>query len=191
MQGADGLAALLAGLGFPQLQQARELQRLQQGQQRAQPQAGQIPPNQQGGLRVEIGFGAGGLPQQFVFPSGGPAIIQQQQGENGAVNVQTIPVFGAGMPLAFPTPYPFPEPPTYAGLSDIELAAMEGRERAACEARLNALRNIQTLLDAASLQFQQYLANAPSVELPPQTTAEQPGTSSSTNPERDAGEVVE
>lgn len=67
---------------------------------------------------------------------------------------------------------------------------MEGRERAACEARLNALRNIQTLLDAASLQFQQYLANAPSVELPQQTT-ENPGTSSSTNPERErnSGEV--
>lgn len=42
---------------------------------------------------------------------------------------------------------------------------MEGRERAACEARLQALRSIQTLLDAASLQFQQYLATAPPINL--------------------------
>lgn len=76
-QGADGLAALLAGLGFPQFQQARELQRLQQGQQRAQPQADRMLPNQQGGLRVEIGFGAGGIPQH-------------------GQNIQTIPLFGVG-----------------------------------------------------------------------------------------------
>ena len=67
--------------------------------------------------------------------------------------------------LAFPAPYPFPQPPSYAGLSDIELAAMEGRERAAIEARLDALRNISTLLDAASLQFRQYVASAPSTAL--------------------------
>lgn len=42
---------------------------------------------------------------------------------------------------------------------------MEGRERAAIEARLDALRNISTLLDAAVLQFQQYAATAPSTEL--------------------------
>jgi type II secretory pathway pseudopilin PulG len=70
---------------------------------------------------------------------------------------------------------------------------MEGRERAACEARLQALRNIQTLLDAASLQFQQYLATAPPVNLNPPTnepsasntpgtsTADQPTTSATTN----------
>jgi hypothetical protein len=56
---------------------------------------------------------------------------------------------------------------------------MEGRERAACEARLQALRNVQTLLDAASLQFQQYLATAPSVNLQPPTTSEEPQPSSS------------
>lgn len=61
---------------------------------------------------------------------------------------------------------------------------MEGRERAACEARLNSLRNIQTLLDAASLQFQQYLAAAPSVNLPAtapelSTSTDQAGPSTS------------
>jgi E3 ubiquitin-protein ligase synoviolin len=34
---------------------------------------------------------------------------------------------------------------------------MEGTERRAVEARIQALRNIQVLLDAAMLQFQQYL----------------------------------
>lgn len=95
MQGADGLAALLAGLGFPQLQQARELQRLQQGAQRQQPGA---QPNQaaQGGLRVEFGFG--GQQQQFVFP---PQFVpQQQQGQNGANAQPTtgpVPIFTAAM----------------------------------------------------------------------------------------------
>lgn len=75
---------------------------------------------------------------------------------------------------------------------------MEGRERAACEARLNALRNIQTLLDAATLQFQQYLVTAPSVILPQpgastnqETTSDQPGpsTSAPANPQRETGEA--
>jgi E3 ubiquitin-protein ligase synoviolin len=42
-------------------------------------------------------------------------------------------------------------------LTDIELASIEGVERRAVEARIQTLRNIQILLDAAMLQFQQYL----------------------------------
>ncbi|KAI6190580.1 RING-type E3 ubiquitin transferase [Aphelenchoides bicaudatus] len=167
--GGDNLAALLAGLGFPQLQQARMLQQMQQGRQR-QEQNQQQPPNQAGnpGIRVEFGFG--NQPQQ-----------QGQDGTNAQTAAGPNSFFAAALnPLAFPTPYPFPEPATYAGLSDIELAQMEGRERAACEARLQALRNVQTLLDAASLQFQQYLATAPSVSLQPTNNT----PSSSTNPDQ-------
>jgi E3 ubiquitin-protein ligase synoviolin len=47
-----------------------------------------------------------------------------------------------------------------SGLSDTELSEMEGTERRAVEARIQTLRNIQILLDAAMLQFQQYLAAA-------------------------------
>jgi len=46
-----------------------------------------------------------------------------------------------------------------SGLSETELAEMEGTERRAVEARIQTLRNIQILLDAAMLQFQQYLAS--------------------------------
>jgi E3 ubiquitin-protein ligase synoviolin len=58
---------------------------------------------------------------------------------------------------------------------------MEGTERRAVEARIQALRNIQVLLDAAMLQFQQYLT-ASSQAGPSAWTnnnsADQPSTSS-------------
>ena len=44
----------------------------------------------------------------------------------------------------------------FAGLSDDELRAMEGETRESVEARVQCLRNIQTMLDAAVLQMQQY-----------------------------------
>ncbi|XP_018409834.1 PREDICTED: E3 ubiquitin-protein ligase synoviolin [Nanorana parkeri] len=65
-----------------------------------------------------------------------------------------------GMPI-FP-PFglpPMPMPPAgFAGLTDEELRAMEGHERQNLEARLQCLQNIHTLLDAAMLQINQYLA---------------------------------
>ena len=44
----------------------------------------------------------------------------------------------------------------FAGLSDDELRAMEGETRESVEARVQCLRNIQTMLDAAVIQMQQY-----------------------------------
>jgi len=41
-------------------------------------------------------------------------------------------------------------------LSDEEIRAMEGQERRHLEARISVLRDIQTLLDAAVLQMNQY-----------------------------------
>lgn len=52
---------------------------------------------------------------------------------------------------------PPPRPPANLGaLSDAELQAMEGQERRHLEARIRVLRDIQTLLDAAVLQMNQY-----------------------------------
>ena len=59
------------------------------------------------------------------------------------------------LPPAFP---PMPVPPAgFAGLTPEELRALEGHERQHLEARLQSLRNIHTLLDAAMLQINQYL----------------------------------
>lgn len=59
------------------------------------------------------------------------------------------------LPPAFP---PMPMPPAgFAGLTPEELRALEGHERQHLEARLQSLRNIHTLLDAAMLQISQYL----------------------------------
>lgn len=61
-----------------------------------------------------------------------------------------------------------------AGLSDAEIAEMEGAERRAVEARVQALRNISVLLDAALLQFQQYLAIVGGGPAVPISTAQNP-----------------
>ena len=45
-----------------------------------------------------------------------------------------------------------------SGLSEEELRVMEGEERESLESRVQCLRNIHTLLDAAMLQIQQYTA---------------------------------
>lgn len=78
-----------------------------------------------------------------------------------------------------PPPFlPFPSPPQFSGLNETELAEMEGVERQAVEARIQALRNIQVLLDAAMLQFQQYLTAAGTGTTA--TTGPNPGSSTST-----------
>uniref|UniRef100_A0A915EUL9 E3 ubiquitin-protein ligase hrd-1 n=1 Tax=Ditylenchus dipsaci TaxID=166011 RepID=A0A915EUL9_9BILA len=90
---------------------------------------------------------------------------------------------------ALPSPFPFPQPPIFAGFSDDEISQMEGTERAAVEARIQALRNVNVLLDAAVLQFQQYTSLAPprqfmntfntAVPLQPGAPAQQPPSTQS------------
>lgn len=58
-------------------------------------------------------------------------------------------------PAVLPPPPPVP-PEGLESLSAEELNAMEGQERDKVAARIRCLRNIQTLLDAAVLQLQQY-----------------------------------
>ncbi|KAG1681993.1 E3 ubiquitin-protein ligase synoviolin A [Nymphon striatum] len=64
-------------------------------------------------------------------------------------------------PVMFPPP---PMPPVdFSGFSDEEIRQMEGNERENVEARIQSLRNIQILLDAAVLQMQQYSALVSSI----------------------------
>ena len=51
---------------------------------------------------------------------------------------------------------PMPPAPINPALTDDEVRAMEGNERRAVEARIHFLRNMQTLLDCAAVQLQQY-----------------------------------
>lgn len=75
-------------------------------------------------------------------------------------------------PFAFP---PMPVPPAgFAGLTPEELRALEGHERQHLEARLQSLRNIHTLLDAAMLQINQYLTVLASLGPPRPATSANP-----------------
>ncbi|XP_070283567.1 E3 ubiquitin-protein ligase synoviolin isoform X3 [Myotis yumanensis] len=78
-----------------------------------------------------------------------------------------------GMPLPPPFAFPpMPVPPAgFAGLTPEELRALEGHERQHLEARLQSLRNIHTLLDAAMLQINQYLTVLASLGPPRPTTS--------------------
>ncbi|KAM9764211.1 E3 ubiquitin-protein ligase synoviolin isoform 2-T3 [Dama dama] len=81
-----------------------------------------------------------------------------------------------GMPLPPPFAFPpMPVPPAgFAGLTPEELRALEGHERQHLEARLQSLRNIHTLLDAAMLQINQYLTVLASLGPPRPATAVNP-----------------
>ena len=76
-------------------------------------------------------------------------------GRGGGCQAQAAQAELLSLPSAFP---PMPVPPAgFAGLTPEELRALEGHERQHLEARLQSLRNIHTLLDAAMLQINQYL----------------------------------
>lgn len=75
----------------------------------------------------------------------------------GAATSNSLPPFP--MPPFFMPPFSIPPPlppQNFTGLTDDELKAMEGHERANVEARIKCLRNIQVLLDAAVMEMQQY-----------------------------------
>nr|CAG4641585.1 EOG090X03TK [Eurycercus lamellatus] len=101
------------------------------------------------------------IPPPFNFPFPMPNMAQQpptQAGRNmpdAAQRPMMPPPFS--LPPFIPFVVPPPRPPTNLGaLSDAELQAMEGQERRHLEARIRVLRDIQTLLDAAVLQMNQY-----------------------------------
>nr|SVE73472.1 EOG090X03TK [Daphnia atkinsoni] len=99
-------------------------------------------------------------PFNFPFPMPN---MPQQAGVNDARYAPDINGQRPLMPPPFSLPpfmpfvVPPPRPPANLGaLSDAELRAMEGQERRHLEARIRVLRDIQTLLDAAVLQMNQY-----------------------------------
>lgn len=89
-----------------------------------------------------------------------------QSSASGTAGAPPPPGSGAtGNPFMFMPPMmmpPFMPPPPmppgdYSGMPDDYLRAMEGVERRAVEQRLECLRNIHSLLDAAMIQITQYV----------------------------------
>ena len=122
-----------------------------------------------------------------------------QMGANAGPQVNRTATAGAVPPfIAFPPflPYmaapPMPTPPPdLSRLSLEELRALEGNERQHIEARLKHLRNVQTLVEAAVLQLQQYnqISNrwapppaAPSAETPSTSGQASNSSESTSNP---------
>ncbi|XP_065166777.1 E3 ubiquitin-protein ligase synoviolin B-like [Atheta coriaria] len=105
----------------------------------------------------------------FMPPNGGAA----QTGADGAPN---IPPFFPFPPMGFMTPPPMP-PPNLFSISLEQLRRMEGNEREHVEARIQWLRNVQLMLDAAVLMMQQYnTAAAISLSMPNATADNSPAS---------------
>lgn len=103
----------------------------------------------------------------FMPPNAGAA----QTGADGAPN---IPPFFPFPPMGFMTPPPMP-PPNLFSISLEQLRRMEGNEREHVEARIQWLRNVQLMLDAAVLMMQQYnTAAAISLSMPNATADNSP-----------------
>jgi len=154
-------------------QQAQQAQQPQQ-QQQQQPQQPQNIPNMN---QVFAQLMAANARLQFPVPAPIPAApaststgatTSTTSTSSTTANTSTAAGGGAAtaMPTMFPPPPPFfmppfsippPMPPQdFSGLTEDELKAMEGHERANVEARIKCLRNIQVLLDAAVMEMQQY-----------------------------------
>lgn len=115
-------------------------------------------------------------PNQNAGPNPFQLFNQNQNAQNAAPNPVTPPSNGVPPNVtptinipSFPLPpfpiFPFMAPPpmppqNLQNLSDEELRQMEGNERANVEARIQCLRNIQVMLDAAVVMMQQYTAAA-------------------------------
>ncbi|XP_050689049.1 E3 ubiquitin-protein ligase synoviolin B-like isoform X1 [Eriocheir sinensis] len=73
-----------------------------------------------------------------------------------------MPPFFPFLPFNIPPPRP---PPNFSAMSEEEVRRMEGSERQHVEARIRVLRNIQTLLDAAVVQMNQYASVVASLDM--------------------------
>ncbi|MFH4984001.1 hypothetical protein AB6A40_010710 [Gnathostoma spinigerum] len=136
-----------------------------------QPNVGDVPPNLFPFMAHHFGFPPPPPQNNDANSSAAPnqaaagTATSTANSPSSSTGVPQFPLPPPGMPfmppppfmmMAPPMPFPLPTPPTFVGLSDAEVAAMEGQERAAVEARVNCLRNIAILLDAATMQLQQY-----------------------------------
>ncbi|KAL9952399.1 hypothetical protein ACROYT_G039649 [Oculina patagonica] len=91
-----------------------------------------------------------------------------QQGPSSAQDASQTQMPGFGMPPPFMFPPPFMMPPfmfgdlstppnmDFSSLNIEQLVAVEGQERQNVEARINMLRTVHALLDAAIIQLNQY-----------------------------------
>ncbi|XP_064108564.1 E3 ubiquitin-protein ligase synoviolin-like isoform X2 [Macrobrachium nipponense] len=99
-----------------------------------------------------------------------------------------MPPFFPVLPFNIPPPQP---PLNFSAMTDEEVRQMEGTERQHVEARIQVLRNIQTLLDAAVVQMNQYASVVASLDVGnqnvtrntvnPTPTTQQPHESSPVN----------
>ncbi|GAV04788.1 hypothetical protein RvY_15013 [Ramazzottius varieornatus] len=132
-----------------------------------------------------------GFPQHFPMPQPGQAGPAQLPNLTGAPMMYPA-FYPAGGMMPPPPPLPPMPVPNFADMSEEDLRRLEGDSRRALEMRVAHLRNIQALLDAAVIQFTQYLSlMTPPVVLPavpltstttiPTGTSEATVSSSSTN----------
>ncbi|XP_012275801.1 E3 ubiquitin-protein ligase synoviolin A [Orussus abietinus] len=148
------------------------------------------PPNQpQGGPQIPQPApvpGANQHGQGFQIPSFWAGLQAQAPPTQGQNNTNVLfppfqPVAPGSVPL-FAPPFPPPivplppvptPPPNLSALSEEELAAMEGNLRQAVEARIQTLRRVQLLLDAANAMMNQYhtAAATANVQVPTATNA--------------------
>ncbi|KAK3866740.1 hypothetical protein Pcinc_027747 [Petrolisthes cinctipes] len=103
-------------------------------------------------------------------PPGGSSSSSSGQGGNNMPGppLNMMPPFFPLLPFNLP-PLPRP-PPNFSAMSEAEVRQMEGNERQHVEARINVLRNIQTLLDAAVVQMNQYTSVIASLDLNTETS---------------------
>ncbi|ROT72877.1 putative E3 ubiquitin-protein ligase synoviolin isoform X1 [Penaeus vannamei] len=105
------------------------------------------------------------------------------------------------LPPLFPLlPFNIPPPPpplNFAAMTEDEVRQLEGNERQHVEARIKVLRNIQTLLDAAVVQMNQYASVVASLDMnsqsiPRNATPQQAGaTESASAPEPSSSQAAE
>ncbi|XP_022096953.1 E3 ubiquitin-protein ligase synoviolin B-like [Acanthaster planci] len=165
---------------MPQFHPGAQLpnQQLQQQQQAAgAPAASQQPAQAQGGTvpatppaaSQQTGDSSASTTQPAAGSTDGAAASATSSSDPSSL----VPPFPFMMPPPpffmmppFATPPPMP-PPDFAGLTEEELRAMEGTERQHLEARIECLRGIHTLLDAAMVQIQQYMSVVGELGIPP------------------------
>lgn len=161
-------------------------------QQQQQPQQRPNPfPNQARPFNPFVGPNPFNLLNQNAAPNAPQAqpVPPPQPGTNAAPGHTVQPPFNAP-PFPFPPfpMFPFMAPPplppqNLRSLSAEELRNLEGNERDNVAARIQCLRNIQIMLDAAVVMMQQYTAAATMSGAMPTETAQTPTASTSSVPE--------
>lgn len=150
-----------------------------------------VPPGQQAAVQGAPAAtpGAPATSPTAPAPSVGTALPDASQAQ--------IPGFGLPPPFMFPPPFMMP-PFMFGGLSSSpnldlsslnieQLVALETQERHNVEARINMLRTIHALLDAAVVQLNQYTQLVNEQSQPPVTVSE-PSTSVGPSAPGTAGE---